>query len=119
MRRRSLLGVIAAMISAPAFASAAREPGKLVIGFLSIGSAGPFASFVAAFLQGLRGTGYVDGKNVSIEYRWANGDVERLPTLTADLVSRKVDVIATSGGVLVALVAKRLTDNELGDFRQL
>jgi putative ABC transport system substrate-binding protein len=80
-----------------------------VIGFLGVTSPGPFAPFVAAFLQGLSETGYVEGQNVAIEYHWAEGRYDQLPALAADLVSRKVDVIATSGGTSVALAVKNAT----------
>ena len=80
-----------------------------VIGFLSGSSAGPSASNVAAFRQGLSETGYVEGQNVAIEYRWAEGHYDRLPALAADLVGRKVDVIVTRGGNLPALAAKDAT----------
>src|SRR5207237_6010071 len=70
-----------------------------VIGFLGTTSPGPFAPLLAAFRRGLSETGYVEGQNVGIEYRWAEGRYERLPELAADLVSRKVDVIATRGGI--------------------
>jgi putative tryptophan/tyrosine transport system substrate-binding protein len=80
-----------------------------VIGFLSSGSPGPFAPFVAAFRQGLSETGYVEGQTVAIEYRWAEGSYDRLPALAADLVGGKVDVIAASGGPLPALAAKSAT----------
>src|SRR6266540_670801 len=74
-----------------------------VIGFLNSTSPSPFAPFVAAFHHGLRETGYVAGQNVAIEYRWAEGDYDRLPALAADLVDRKVDLIATPGGNLTGI----------------
>ena len=80
-----------------------------VIGFLGSASPGPFAPFVAAFRQGLSETGYVEGQNVAIEYRWAEDRYDRLPALAADLVSRKVDVIVTSGSLRSALAAKSAT----------
>jgi putative ABC transport system substrate-binding protein len=77
-----------------------------VIGFLGMTSPGPYAQFVAAFRQGLGETGYVEEQNVAIEYRWAEGNYDRLPALAADLVGRKVDLIATSGGPPSARAAK-------------
>ena len=80
-----------------------------VIGFMSSTSAAPFAHLVAAFRDSLKATGFVEGQNVAIEFRWAEGDYDRLPALAADLVGRKVDVIATSGGTLSARAAKSAT----------
>jgi len=79
------------------------------ISFLSSASPGPFTPLVAAFHQGLSETGYVEGQSVTIEYRWAEGRLDRLPALAADLVGRKVDVIATSGGESSALAARNAT----------
>jgi putative ABC transport system substrate-binding protein len=92
-------------------AGAARAQQKAipVIGYLDAGSAGMRASLVAALRQGLSETGYVEGQNVAIEFRWAEGSYDRLPALAADLVGRKVDLIATGGGNVSALAAKNAT----------
>ena len=71
-----------------------------VVGYLSPASVDVAGSRLAALRQGLGETGYVEGQNVAIEYRWAEGRYDRLPALAADLVGRKVDVIATSGAPL-------------------
>ena len=80
-----------------------------VIGYLSLASPGSNAANVAAFRQGLGDTGYVEGQNVAIEYRWAEGRHDRLAALAADLVGRKLDVIMASGGTGPAQAAKNAT----------
>ena len=107
MRRRELLLLGGAMTGARGLR--AQQKALPVIGFLSGVSPGPFAAQVAAFHEGLSETGYVEGQNVTIEYRWAEGRDDRLPALAADLVGRKVDVIVASGGIFSALAAKNAT----------
>jgi putative tryptophan/tyrosine transport system substrate-binding protein len=80
-----------------------------VIGFLGSTSPGPYAPNVAAFRQGLSEAGFVEGQNLAIEYRWAEDRYDRLPALAADLVGRRVDLIAASGGDRSALAAKNAT----------
>ena len=108
MRRRDLAIVLCGgLLSArPLRAQQKTIP---VIGWLSGSSVGPYASIMAAFRQGLSETGYVEGQNVAIEYRWAEGRYDRLPELAADLVGRKVSVIVTQGGNFPALAAKNAT----------
>src|SRR5437016_3121622 len=90
-------------------AARAQQKATPVIGFLGSGLPRPFAPYVAAFRQGLSETAYIEGQNLAIEYRWAEGSSDRLPALAADLVGRKVDVIVTQGGTLPALAAKNAT----------
>jgi len=80
-----------------------------VIGFLHGGSPDPAAAGVTAFRQELRENGFVEGQNVAIEFRWAEGSYDRLPALAASLVGRKVDLIVAAGGTPAALAAKRTT----------
>jgi putative tryptophan/tyrosine transport system substrate-binding protein len=108
MRRREFISGLGASLAAPR-AARAQQPPVPVIGFLSSGSPGPFAQMLAAFHQGLRDGGYVEGQNVAIEYRWAEGHYDRLSTLAADLVRRRVAVIAATGGTPSARAAKAAT----------
>jgi len=96
MRRRELILLLGGAMTT-AHTLCAQQKAMPVIGFLSLGSPGPSAPSLAAFHQGLSETAYVEGHNVAIEYRWAEGHYDRLPALAADLVGRKVDVIATFG----------------------
>jgi putative tryptophan/tyrosine transport system substrate-binding protein len=105
MRRRELLSLLAGAVTAPRTLRA-QQKAMPVIGFLSSGSPGPTAPYVAAFRQGLSESNYLEGKIVAIEYRWAEDHYDRLPALAADLVSRKVNVIATGGGISAARAAK-------------
>src|SRR5882672_2171812 len=105
MRRRELLLLLGGAVTAPR-ALSAQQKATPVIGYLNGTSPGPAAPFVAAFRQGLSETAYVEGQNVAIEYRWAEGRYDRLPALAADLVGRKVDVIAT-----VAIPSARAAKN--------
>ena len=107
MRRRPLLTVLGGLAIVWPLVTQAQQ--KAVIGFLGSALSGPYAPFAAAFRQGLSETGYVDGQNLTIEYRWAEGNYDRLPALVADLVGRKVDLIAASGGNVSALAAKKAT----------
>ena len=109
MRRRDFIVIAAGAVGAWSHAARAQHEAVPVIGFLGSALSGPYAPYVAAFRQGLSETGYVEGKNLAIEYRWAEGRYERLPALAADLVNRKVDLIAASGGNVSALAAKNAT----------
>ena len=108
MRRRELILLVGGAITT-ARGLCAQQKGMPVIGFLGIGSPAENAANLAAVRQGLSETGYVEGNNVAIEYRWAEGHYERLPGLAADLVGRKVDVIMSTGGITGALAAKDAT----------
>jgi len=106
--RRELLIALGGAAAWP-LAARAQQPAMPVIGYLHSGSAGPYAHLVAAFQQGLKETGTVEGSNVAIEYRWAEGRYDRLPALAADLVGRHVALLVAQGGDPPVLAAKAAT----------
>jgi putative ABC transport system substrate-binding protein len=108
MRRREFIVTLGSAAWTWPLVARAQQPGKAVIGFLGLTSQNEWAKFVAAFHKGLGETGYVEGRNVTLEYRWAEGHYDRLPDQAADLVRRKVDVIVTIAPP-AALAAKAAT----------
>ena len=108
MRRREFITLLSSIVAWP-LGVHAQHSTMPVIGFLGSASPGPFAPYLAAFLAGLREAGYFEGSNVVIEYRWAEGQYDRLPAMAADLVRRKVAVIVASGANPPVLAAKAAT----------
>ena len=108
MRRREFITLAGAAATWPLTARA-EQPEMPVIGFLAAPSAAPYARFTAAFRDGLKAVGYVEGQNVAIEFRWAEGQYGRLPAMAAELVGHQVAVIATVGGTPAAVAAKTAT----------
>src|SRR5215208_7217536 len=109
MRRRKLIGLLGVATTAWPFSGGAQQRSMPVVGWLNAGGFGASTAYVAAFRRGLGEMGYVEGQNVAVEYRWADDQDDRVPTLAADLVARKVDVIATLGNLTTVNAARKAT----------
>ena len=108
MKRRDFITLLGGAAAVWPLAARAQQPAMPVVGYLSSGTAVVFADVAAAFADSLGKAGFVSGKTVTIDYRWAEGKYDRLPAMAADL-ARQADVIVASGGAVTALAAKAAT----------
>jgi putative tryptophan/tyrosine transport system substrate-binding protein len=109
MQRRDFITLLGGAAAVWPFEVRAQQTAMPVVGFIYPGSPQPNANLAAAFRKGLSETDYIEGKNVAVEFRWANNQLDRLPELAADLVRRRVDVIAVAGHITAVQAAKTAT----------
>jgi putative ABC transport system substrate-binding protein len=109
MRRRDFIKIVAGSAAVWPFPVSSQQRAVLIIGFLSSGTSDAYVNYVTAFRRGLGETDHVEGRNVTIEYRWAEGQYDRMPTLVADLLGRQVAAIAVTGSTAAAQAAMAAT----------